>query len=133
MALYEEYKKSTRTSLVAEMLLQFCEMNASHYRVLGMDVEAKVFEQGCDWVRTNLMNQPKKHPEIREMHPADAAELSHLTERQYEWASIINRLAHIALDGGDSNDRDYAQDVMDMVRPFLPGATTKEAGYEQDR
>jgi len=39
---------------------------------------------------------------------------------QYEWASIINRLACLALDNEiSSNDRDYAQDMIEMVNPYL--------------
>ena len=47
--------------------------------------------------------------------------IAKLEELQYEWASIINRLAGIALDGafGDSNDRDYAHDMIKMVNPYL--------------
>ena len=40
-------------------------------------------------------------------------------EERYEWASIINRLACLALDGCNSNDRDYAQDMIEMVNPYL--------------
>ena len=41
------------------------------------------------------------------------------TERVYKWAEIINRLACLALDGADSNGRDFAQDTIEMVGPFL--------------
>ena len=43
-----------------------------------------------------------------------------MVDRQYEWASIINRLAVIAMaEEVSSNDRDYAQDAIDMVIPYL--------------
>ena len=47
------------------------------------------------------------------------AQLPELNQLRHEWASIINRLAHLALDGCNSNDRDYAEDMLDMVRPYL--------------
>lgn len=53
---------------------------------------------------------------------ADALEIAQLPELlqlRYEWASIINALACSVLDGADSNDRDYAQDMIDMVVPYL--------------
>lgn len=49
---------------------------------------------------------------------ADAIEIAQLPELlqlRYEWAGIINRLANAILDGADSNDRDYAQDMIEMV------------------
>lgn len=49
-----------------------------------------------------------------------------MIELRYEWAQIINRLAHIALDGGDSNDRDYCEDMIAMVLPYLPGSVERE-------
>lgn len=50
------------------------------------------------------------------------AQLPQLKEVQFEWASIINRLANIALDGATSNGRDFAQDMIEMVLPYLDGA-----------
>lgn len=47
------------------------------------------------------------------------AQIPQLVELRADWASIINRLAHLALDGCDSNGRDYAEDMLDMVRPYL--------------
>lgn len=48
------------------------------------------------------------------------AQLPQLKELRYDWAVIINRLAHVARDGQESsNDGDYAQEMIDMVRPFL--------------
>jgi hypothetical protein len=48
------------------------------------------------------------------------AQLPELKELRYEWATIINHLAHIALDGPESlNDRDYAEDMIRKVRPYL--------------
>jgi hypothetical protein len=47
------------------------------------------------------------------------AQVPQLVDLRADWASIINRLAHLALDGCNSNDRDYAEDMLDMVRPFL--------------
>lgn len=44
------------------------------------------------------------------------------TEMRYEWASIINRLACIALEGAlnfTENDRYFAQDMIEMVNPYL--------------
>ncbi len=42
------------------------------------------------------------------------------TETRYEWASIINRLAVIAMvEEVSANDRDDAQDAIDMVIPYL--------------
>jgi hypothetical protein len=49
------------------------------------------------------------------------AQLPELNQLRYDWASIINSLAIIALDGPNSNQRDYCQDMMDMVRPYLEG------------
>lgn len=49
------------------------------------------------------------------------SQLPELKELRYDWASVINRLAHLALDGCNSNDRDYAEDMLTMVRPYLPG------------
>jgi len=51
------------------------------------------------------------------------AEIPQLVALRADWASIINRLAQLALDGCNSNDRDYAEDMLDMVRPFLEDAT----------
>lgn len=51
------------------------------------------------------------------------AQLPQLKELRYDWAVIINRLAHIALDGASSNERDYAEDMIKMVRPYLYGAS----------
>ena len=46
--------------------------------------------------------------------------IAQLEEQQYEWASIINRLACLALDDEmSSNDRDYDQDMLEMVNPYL--------------
>ena len=43
-----------------------------------------------------------------------------LEELQYEWAGIINRLAVIAMaEEVSTNDRDDAQDAIDMVIPYL--------------
>lgn len=50
------------------------------------------------------------------------AQIPELVELRYEWAEIINHLAHIALDGPNSNERDYCEDMITMVLPFLPGA-----------
>lgn len=53
---------------------------------------------------------------------ADALEIAQLPELlqlRYEWASIINALACSVLDGTDSNGRDYAQDMIEMVVPYL--------------
>jgi hypothetical protein len=47
------------------------------------------------------------------------AQIPQLVALRAEWASIINRLAHLALDGCNSNDRDYAEDMIDMVLPYL--------------
>ena len=42
------------------------------------------------------------------------------TETRYEWASIINRLACMFLNEGfTENDRDYAQDMIELVNPYL--------------
>ncbi|MCO5207650.1 MAG: hypothetical protein M9928_21795 [Anaerolineae bacterium] len=52
---------------------------------------------------------------------ADALEIAQLPELlqlRYEWASIINALAR-SVDGTDSNSRDYAQDMIEMVVPYL--------------
>lgn len=49
----------------------------------------------------------------------EIAQLPELIELRYEWAGVINRLACSILDGADSNDRDYAQDMTDMVSPYL--------------
>ena len=54
------------------------------------------------------------------------AQLPELNELRWEWSSIINRLAHIALDGATSNDRDYAEDMIAMVRPYLSGDCCEE-------
>ena len=55
------------------------------------------------------------------------AQLPELNELRYDWASIINRLAIIALDPLlNSNDRDYANEMLDMVRPFLEGTHCEE-------
>ena len=41
-------------------------------------------------------------------------------ETRYEWASIINRLACMFLDAGfTENDRDFAQDMIEMVNTYL--------------
>ena len=41
-------------------------------------------------------------------------------EMRYKWASIINRLAVIAMaEEVSTNDRDDAQDAIDMVIPYL--------------
>ena len=43
-----------------------------------------------------------------------------LEELRYEWAGIINRLATIAMaEEVSTNDRDYAQDAIDMAIPYL--------------
>ena len=48
------------------------------------------------------------------------AQVPQLKETHYEWASIINRLAIITRDNAQSlNDCDYAEDMIEMVRPFL--------------
>ena len=47
------------------------------------------------------------------------AQLPELKELRYEWAAIINRLAHIALESSPTNDLDYAEDMITMVRPYL--------------
>jgi len=52
------------------------------------------------------------------------AQLPELKELRYEWAGIINRLAHIALEPDhevSTNDVDYANDMITMVRPYLGG------------
>ena len=42
------------------------------------------------------------------------------TETRYEWASVINRLACMFLNAGfTENDRDYAQDMIEMANPYL--------------
>ncbi len=42
------------------------------------------------------------------------------TETRYKWASIINRLACMFLNAGfTENDRDYANDMIEMVNPYL--------------
>ncbi len=56
-------------------------------------------------------------------------QLPELKELRYEWASIINRLACLALDGADSNGRDYAQDMIDKVLPYLDG---EFCGFEEE-
>ncbi len=41
---------------------------------------------------------------------------------QYKWASIINRLACLALGGAlnfTEDDREFAQDMIEMVNPYL--------------
>lgn len=39
---------------------------------------------------------------------------------RYEWASIINRLACLTMgETINSNDRDYVQDMIEMVNPYL--------------
>ena len=48
------------------------------------------------------------------------AQLPELVDLRTRWAREINHLACLALDGCESsNERDYAQDMMDMVRPYL--------------
>lgn len=48
------------------------------------------------------------------------AQLPQLKELRFNWATIINRLAHIVRSGVESsNDNDYAEDMIIMVRPFL--------------
>lgn len=54
------------------------------------------------------------------------AQLPQLKELRYDWSVIINRLAHIALDGGNSNDMDFAQDMIEVVRPYLGGAVLED-------
>lgn len=56
------------------------------------------------------------------------AQLPQLKELRYEWATIINRLANIALDGADSNERDYAQEMIEMVGSYLSGAVLDLTG-----
>ena len=47
-------------------------------------------------------------------------QVSSLTESRYEWAVIINHLACIALaEEVNNNDRNYAQDMIEMVNPYL--------------
>lgn len=53
------------------------------------------------------------------------AQIPQLITLRAEWASIINRLANLALDGcASSNDRDYAEDMIKMVLPFLESDET---------
>lgn len=52
------------------------------------------------------------------------AQLPQLVELRFEWASIINSLAIMALDGTDSNGRDYAEEKIAMVAPYLGGASS---------
>ena len=48
------------------------------------------------------------------------AQLPELKELRYDWAVIINRLAHLALDEpAPTNDLDWAEDMLAMVRPYL--------------
>jgi hypothetical protein len=47
------------------------------------------------------------------------SQIPRLVELQAEWSGIINRLANIALDGADSNERGYAQEMIRMVAPYL--------------
>jgi hypothetical protein len=51
-----------------------------------------------------------------------ALDAQRLNEKICEWASIINSLACLALDEEiSSNDRDYAQEMIEMVLPYLGG------------
>lgn len=45
-----------------------------------------------------------------------------LCQLRYEWADVINLLARMIIDGPNSNDRDYAEDMIDMVLPYLSGS-----------
>jgi hypothetical protein len=48
------------------------------------------------------------------------AQLPQLKELRYEWASIINSLAIIARQNAQSlNEADYAEEMLEMVRPYL--------------
>ncbi len=49
----------------------------------------------------------------------EIAQLPKLLQLQFEWASIINSLACSVLDGTDSNGKDYAQDMIDFIVPYL--------------
>ena len=56
-----------------------------------------------------------------------------LNELRWEWATIINRLACIALSPTPSpNALDYAADMQAMVRPYLSGAYLEDHGEEPE-
>ena len=46
-------------------------------------------------------------------------QLPRLVQQRFEYAKIINSLAVRLLDGATSNDRDYAEDMIEMVLPYL--------------
>ncbi|MCP5018941.1 MAG: hypothetical protein GY938_27235 [Ketobacter sp.] len=53
---------------------------------------------------------------------ADALEIAQLPELiqlRAEWATVINALACSVLDGANSNDLDYAQDMIELVVKYL--------------
>jgi len=47
------------------------------------------------------------------------SELPGLVQLRFDWAGIINSLACRLLDGPTSNDRDYAEEMIQMVSPYL--------------
>lgn len=47
-------------------------------------------------------------------------QIPELVQLRFEWASIINSLAVMVLDGTDSNGRDYAEEMISTVIPYLP-------------
>jgi hypothetical protein len=50
------------------------------------------------------------------------AQVQAFTEQRVAWAATINRLACLVLDDEvSSNDRDDAQDAIEMVGPYLEG------------
>ncbi len=49
----------------------------------------------------------------------EIAQLPKLIQLRYEWASVINALACSVLDGANSNELDYAQDMIELVVKYL--------------
>jgi len=47
------------------------------------------------------------------------SQVPQMVDLRWRWSGIINRLAHCVLDGADSNDRDWAEEMIAMVRPYL--------------
>lgn len=60
------------------------------------------------------ITQCKKHPLSKAL-----ARVAELEQQQYEWAEIINSLACMVINGPNSNDLDFANDMIQMVIPYL--------------
>lgn len=80
-----------------------------------------------DWLNSDKINKALEvyYPQtafhtIELVAEDEEEEPQNWDELIYEWASVINQLACIVLDiNGSSNDDDFAQEMIEMVTPYL--------------